>query len=298
LNAEQEPPAPLAGPVACDLAGWALARLPLEAVPEARRRPEEALGRALPPSFLKHADEQTVTGLAAVFAAVRDGGLGDVGFRDWAVLAAPHFLGRSCMAGSLERYRAEGAWGVSPHIIPHRSLHSLSGSVSQALQIHGPNFGVGGGGGGTSEALLAAAALLARGGGPGAWVVVTAVEPDLPLTPEGGYAPGSACVGLALALVPARRAGGAVRLRVTARPGARGARYLAPARGAGATVDLARLHAAVERLGRERGAVGTLRELLEGGARLELEWAAPAGAAGGSNGRAAVPAPTRAEARR
>src|SRR5262249_3067255 len=147
---------------------------------------------------------QTVAGLAAVLAAARGPGLGGVCFRDWAVLAAPHFFGRSCMAASLERYRAEGAWGVSPHIIPHRSLHSLSGTVSQALQIQGPNFGVGGGGGGTAEALLAAAALLAHGRAPGAWVVVTAVQPDLALTAEGGYAPGSVCVGLALALAPAR----------------------------------------------------------------------------------------------
>jgi hypothetical protein len=98
------------------------------------------------------------------------------------------------MAAALQRFAAEGAWGVSPHLIPHRSRHSISGTVSQALKIHGPNFGVGGGPGGTVEVLLAATALLEGKRLPGVWIVLTCLDPESPPDEAGRLAPGTRAV--------------------------------------------------------------------------------------------------------
>ena len=112
------------------------------------------------------------------------------------------------MASDLPRFLAEGAWDVSPHMIPHRSLHSVSGSVSQALKIHGPNFGVGGGPGCEAEVLLAGAALLEGMRLPGVWVVITRLDPELPDDGKTGRpVPGTFSRGLAMALRPAGAAG-------------------------------------------------------------------------------------------
>jgi hypothetical protein len=189
------PRSPAAG---CIVAAWAARREPVEAIPDLRRQPGPMPGEPLPVSFLKHADEQTVIGLAAVcHAAV---GHWNENLRAWGVLGAPRYMGRFAMAPALLRYREEGCWGVSPHMIPHRSLHALSGTVSQALKIHGPNFGTGGGPGGEGEALLTALALLHGKHLPGVWVVFTRVDPELAPDDTGRPPPGSHLDGLALAL--------------------------------------------------------------------------------------------------
>jgi hypothetical protein len=166
--------------------------------------------------LLRHADEQTVAGLAAVFHAIHDHGLSADGFRDWGVLAAPRFVGRPTMATALERFVAEGAWGVSPHLIPHRSLHSVSGTVSQVLKTQGPNFGVGGGPGSEAEALLTAAAMLRCQRLPGVWAVLTCLDPDAAPGASGQPAAGTHVVGLALALVPSRPGWSGLRARLLA----------------------------------------------------------------------------------
>jgi hypothetical protein len=196
--------------------------VPVEALPELRKQPGPAFGKPLPANFCKHTDEQTVAGLAAVFTAIRDHRLAEneSDFRDWAVVGAPRFLGRAAMATSLPRFLAEGAWDVSPHMIPHRSLHSLSGTVSQALKIHGPNFGAGGGPNGETEALLAGLSLASNVRLPGVWVVFTRIDPELPEDGKTGKpAPGSFCQGLALALKPAG-SHGAVHLEASFTPSA------------------------------------------------------------------------------
>ena len=63
----------------------------------------------------------------------------------WGILAASRFLGRSSLVVALDRFRSEGVWGVSPHLIPHYALHSPAGTLSLALGVHGPNLGIGGG---------------------------------------------------------------------------------------------------------------------------------------------------------
>ena len=117
--------------VPCGLAALGRLRVPVEMLPELRRCPGPVPANTLPTSVLKHSDEQTVVGLAAVFHAIQDGGLDPAGFRDWGVLAAPRFLGRCTVGCHLTRFAGEGAWGVSPHLIPHFALHSPSGTISK-----------------------------------------------------------------------------------------------------------------------------------------------------------------------
>src|SRR5262249_5568186 len=147
--------------VACDVLAYGTAQATPETLPALRQAPGPVVGPALPASFLKHADEQTVVGLTAVFRAIHQHQLAATPFADWGARAAPRFLGRVTMASALQKFASEGAWGISPHLIPHRSLHSVSGTVSQALRIHGPNLGVGGGPGAAAEVMLAAAAMVA-----------------------------------------------------------------------------------------------------------------------------------------
>jgi hypothetical protein len=162
----------------CAVAAFGTMQAPHDAVPGLRQTLGLPGQAPLPPAFLKHVDEQTVVGLAAVFQAIQRHGRADQDFAEWGVLAAPRLLGRACLAVALQRFAQEGAWGVSPHLIPHRSLHSTSGTISQALGIHGPNFGVGGGPHAAAEVMLTAAALMAGGQVPGLWVVLTGCEPE------------------------------------------------------------------------------------------------------------------------
>ena len=222
MNASNSP-----GPdtVACTLAGCAVCRAPVEGLAELRRQPGLPCGEPLPLTFLKHADEQTVAAVVAVFEAVRTHGLAQPDrpspFRDWGVLAAPRFLGRPTLTAALPRFQTEGAWGVSPHVVPHRSLHSVSGTVSQALKIHGPNFGVGGGPGGELEGLIAAMVLLHDMKLPGVWVVFSRLEPEGDTDPATARpAPGTMAHGLALALTPLASHPSRPSLELTLKPGA------------------------------------------------------------------------------
>jgi hypothetical protein len=183
-----------------------------------RQQPHPLTGQAFPPGTFKHADEQTVAALVAVWRAVRDFGLSPTDFANWGALAAPRFIGRAAMAAAVERYAVEGAWGISPHLIPHRSLHSVSGAISQTLHIHGPNFGVGGGPGSASEAVLAVPSLLGFEGLPGLWLVMTGWSPEpIPQPARPADFPGP-CYAVALALRPATA--GVCPFTIHIRPGA------------------------------------------------------------------------------
>jgi hypothetical protein len=136
---------------------------------------------------LKNADDQSVAGLLAVRDACRRQGVSATAMSEWGVVASPRTPGRSAIITALERYRSEGAWGVSPHVIPNFSLHSLAGLLSVALDIHGPNVGVGGISGGEGEAWLVASAWLAQGLISALWIVMTGWD-------------GAVCKAVALAL--------------------------------------------------------------------------------------------------
>lgn len=271
--------------ICCDVAADAVVRVSLESLPELRRDPGPTSGEPLPACFLKHADEQTVAGLCAVYQAIRKGNLHETDFHNWGVLAAPRFLGRATMASALQRFAAEGAWGVSPHLIPHRSLHSISGTISQALKIHGPNFGVGGGPQGTVEVLLAAIALLEGKHLPGVWVVLTCLDPEEPPDESGRLPAGTQAMGLALALSPIRTSVSRLRLQIIR--GTPDAHTLASARrqaGSGASFDLRRLEMLLNYL-HDPHTDTTIVQLLDEHSRLEL--ARKSGFSANGNGQAA-----------
>jgi hypothetical protein len=207
--------------VCCALSAHGVIEADAPAVTALRTAPIPPGVPALPANFLKHADEQTVVGLLAVFQAIQNHGLTGEDFTDWAVVAAPRFFGRAILAAALRRFALEGAWGVSPHLIPHRSQHSLSGTISQALGIHGPNLGVGGGPSSASEAALVAASFVTKEDIPGLWVVLTAWDPEptfseAAATSRNGLpAPApSTCKGVALAVRASEQSDPGMTIRV------------------------------------------------------------------------------------
>ncbi len=209
---------PSGATIALGVAAYAALRAPADAIAALRQNPGVHAGGPVPPSLLRHSDEQTVVALAAVLRAIHEHGLGAASFTEWGVVAAPRFLGRSAFIATLQRFTAEGAWGVSPQVIPHRSLHSLAGTISQVLGARGPNLGAGGGVHGEEAAVLTVASLLALDDLPGVWAVFSGWEQE-PVA-QGGTetAIPSACAAAALALVRATRSQAGFRLSIM--PGA------------------------------------------------------------------------------
>lgn len=204
--------------ISCELASFGVVQASQPALPALRQAPFPPNGERLPAALLKHADEQTVAGLAAVFQAIQQSGQSISAFRDWGVVAASRFLGRTITAQAVQRFRTEGAWGISPHLVPHRSLHSLSGTISQVLKIHGPNLGAGGGPAGLVDALLAAGALIRGAALPGIWIVLTGWLPELACDLEGrSVTPDSICLAIALMLTSTVAGAAGFRLRMTPR---------------------------------------------------------------------------------
>jgi hypothetical protein len=239
-------------PEACPLAAFGVVRAAAEAVPRLRTELTAPRGEPFPPSLLRQSDEQTVVGLAALLRAVHDFGLRDQDFTDWGVVAAPRYFGRPLMAAALAQFQVTGPPGVSPLIIPHRSLHALSGTISLALGLHGPNFGAGGGPGALADGLLAALALAREEQVPGLWLVLTEWDPEPSLDTRGKVTRPASCLGVALALGPCR----------LHEPGPRlGLRRAGPVKGE--AVSLAGLAAALT--GRRRWSCR-----LDGGLRVEL----------------------------
>lgn len=139
-------------------------------IPAARQRARELFGSTLGNGVVKQLEEQSVVGLLAVHAALEMNPVEPGFWHDWAVVGACQRPGRRLMAQCLAQYQVTGATAVSPYVVPHGSLHSLSGIISQVLGAHGPNLGAGGTPGDEPAALLAATAMLDLGV-PGVWVV-------------------------------------------------------------------------------------------------------------------------------
>lgn len=199
--------------VCCDVTAFAVVQATADELDAVRKKPALLAEAALSAALLKQADYQTLAGLLALSQAIQSHRLDPASLTNWGVLGAPRLPGRAFMVAAVQRFAADGAWGVSPHIIPHSSLHALSGAISQALKIHGPNLGVGGFPGGETEALLAAAAFLADNL-PGVWLVLTGWDPE-PI--PGQEAPVSAtplCRAVALALVAAQPGWNGSQLRI------------------------------------------------------------------------------------
>jgi hypothetical protein len=181
------------------------ARLARDEIAPLRRRPEPMPEGWPPitPTALRASDDQTVAAVAAVRSAIARTGEPAEAFEGWGVLSAPRFLGRSNLVAVLDRFRSEGVWGVTPHLIPHFALHSQSGTLSLVLGCHGPNLGIGGGLFAASEGVLTALTWLASGVAPGVWLVLTGWSPEYLPDLDGEPREPTRCEALALALTNA-----------------------------------------------------------------------------------------------
>ncbi|MFO0969329.1 MAG: hypothetical protein U0793_27550 [Gemmataceae bacterium] len=185
-------------------------RTTVAAVKEWRQAPGAIAGKGVPSSLLRHADEQTAVGLWAVQKLFENSGVpGDLA--SWGVIASGTFFGREAQANGTLRFRDEGAWGVSPNLIPHHSTHALSGTISLALGCHGANFGVGGGANAVPEAFLTAAALMQPPLQPGLLLILTGFADEfVPSLSEPMPGPDTVIQAAVLALEPAPGAVGSV----------------------------------------------------------------------------------------
>src|SRR4051794_4956209 len=198
-----------------NLCGFGTARADLAAIAIMRKSLPAWVPQDTPGHFLKHADEQTVLAVAALDNVIQSSGLAPENYRDWAIIAAPRYIGRISGTTTLARYAKGGGPALSPHLIPQHSLHSISGALSILLSTRQPNFGVGGTGDSLAEGLLAAltaplngsgsillpqtAAGSRRYGGGGVWLVSTAWSPE-PQIGDGGCQNGPVCHAVVLAL--------------------------------------------------------------------------------------------------
>jgi hypothetical protein len=191
--------------------GHVVCVLTRQEIADFRRRPEP-LPEGWPPvqpSVLRQSDDQTITALAAVTRLLPVLESAHQRRLDrWGLLTACRYVGRSNLVIALNRFRAEGVWGVSPHLIPHYALHSPSGTLSLALGLHGPNLGLGGGLFSGFEGLLTALAWLKGGIVPGVCLVFCGWHPEYVPDPQGEPTSPCRCLALALALVPANSAAG------------------------------------------------------------------------------------------
>lgn len=198
----------------CAVEAYGVVKVAVDEIATLRKAPGPLGGRTIPPSLLKHADHQTVLGLAAVLRAIDDFGWDGRSFEDWGLIAAPRFLGRILVAAAIDRFKNRGVPGMSPLIIPTLSLHAVAGSLSLALKMHGFNYGVGGGHGHLAEALLTGLAARDEGGVPGVWVVATQFSPE-PIPDRAGRST-NASFGYAVALALTSEAA-AARCRINLR---------------------------------------------------------------------------------
>ncbi len=197
----------LSDPTGCAVEAYGVVKVAVEEIAALRKAPGPLGGRTIPPSLLKHADHQTVLGLAAVLRAIDDFGWHDRSFEDWGLIASPRFLGRIIVTAAMERFQERGVSSMSPLIIPTLSLHAVAGSLSLALKTHGFNYGVGGGHGHLGEAIVTGLAARDDNGVPGVWVVATQFSPEPILTRSAQVLNPAFGHGLALALTttpPAR----------------------------------------------------------------------------------------------
>jgi hypothetical protein len=146
-------------------------------VADLRKQAAGAWGSAVGGSLAKHLDDQTAAILLAVRHAADAAGLTPADWAGWGAVAVPRAPGREVTGRQLDKFASEGPWGVSPHVIPHCSLHSAAGVLSLALGLSGPNLGVGGLPGREGEAVRVALPLVAGGLVPGMWLAWAGVCP-------------------------------------------------------------------------------------------------------------------------
>ena len=198
----------------CGIAAFGVANLTGELLATIRKSPEAHTAMPLAPSVARHCDEQTLASLFAVGDAMRKMESTTADFEAWGIVASTRFIGRSFFAQSLEKFDREGPWNTSVQVVPHRSLHSTSSTISLAIGSHGPNVGVGGGSDGEGQALLAATSLLDEFDLPGVWLVMAGWSPELNVDASGTPTEECRCHALALALKPTRDVRGGLSFRI------------------------------------------------------------------------------------
>jgi hypothetical protein len=194
-------------PVACGIVVHARCTARLGEIATLRDRAGPPGSPPLPARFLRHADEQTVVGLHAVLAALAAAPEPRPDLARQGVVAAACLSGRVAAARTLRQFHAQGAVGVSPHVVPQCSLHSIAGAVSVALGMHGPHLGVGGGTDALAEGMLAALSLVRAGATrgdplPGVWLVATAWNEEPRLDDDATPTNDPVCESLAMLVVP------------------------------------------------------------------------------------------------
>jgi hypothetical protein len=85
-------------------------------------------------------------------------------------------------------------------LIAQHSLHSVSGALSVLLGSRGPNVGVGGGSDAVREGLLTALTMARPRTASGAWLVLTAWNPEPVVADDGTIQNHPVCQAVALAL--------------------------------------------------------------------------------------------------
>jgi hypothetical protein len=187
-------------PLQLSIVAGGTARLTMEELAESRRELLQCLPRPLSSQLLRHSDEQTLTSLMAISEAIRTANMTDTDFHDWAVASSSRNLGRSAFAAVIDKYREQGPWGVSVQVIPHCTAHAVSGTISLALNCHGPCIGAGGGVDGEIESLISTACILRRPGWFGAWIVFSGWSPELTIDSAGRPTSDSLCLAAAIAV--------------------------------------------------------------------------------------------------
>lgn len=198
----------------CGIAAFGTANLDGEQLTVIRKAPAAQMSMPLAPSVARHCDEQTMASLFAVGEAMRRMQATTSDFEAWGIVASTRYLGRSFFAQSLDKFDREGPWNTSVQVVPHRSLHSTSSTISLALGCHGPNVGVGGAIDGEGQALLTAASMLDEFALPGVWLVLAGWSPELNIDAVGQPTHEARCHALALALKPAGEVSSGLQLRI------------------------------------------------------------------------------------
>jgi len=176
------------------------ARLTLAELAATRKEPPACFSAKLTPQLLKHSDEQTLASLVALYAAIADFGMAAEDFGPWGVVSLSRSLGRGAFAAVMDKYRIDGAWGVSVQVIPHRTPHAVSGTISLGLGMHGPAIGANGGPDGDATALLVLPGLFAERHWRGVWLVCSEWSPELAIDGSGRPISDSVCLATAVAL--------------------------------------------------------------------------------------------------
>ena len=155
------------------------------------------LPNPLSTSILKSLDEQTVIALKCAHQATR--WLNNL--QNWGVIVCPKIPGRKRVFSAFEKFKVESAWGISPHVAPYDSLHSPSGILSIAFQMHGLNLGSGGYAGMEGQAALAGFTALKNNYVSGLLLIWTGYREEYPL-PSNEADNKQVIDGFALAITP------------------------------------------------------------------------------------------------